>query len=169
MGANPQPGELPGCTPWSGHHVQLAPIRSPGVGAPGLRPFWGYQIRVNPEIGSGVECYFSFCSSQRDASITASRKGAAVLYSSPPVDLNLLGPPRSRPPVPGAWRLIYFARAVSVSMTTARATLLSIIFSPPANALRVIRVWHKSNNPNALTNRAKLDKRARQEDQHGRS
>jgi len=43
--------------------------------------------------------------------------------------------PTSKPPTPArVWRLLYIARAASVSVTTARATLLFIIFHLLAGA-----------------------------------
>lgn len=52
---------------------------------------------------------------------------------------------------PRVWRLLYLARAASVSVTTARATLLMIIVRLlPTRLVFAIAGWHKWNNPNAV-------------------
>ena len=51
--------------------------------------------------------------------------------------LVLTGSLRSRRPLQRAWRLLYLARAESVSLTAARATLLVIINAPIGSLLPI--------------------------------
>jgi hypothetical protein len=54
----------------------------------------------------------------------ASQKKAAVLQTPPPVESEILWPTSKPPTPPRVWRLLYLARAASVSVTAARAALL---------------------------------------------
>src|SRR5690242_313710 len=73
-----------------------------------------------------------------------------MLCTSPPVGLiQFLAHLEAADPAK-VWRLLYLARAASVSVTAARATLLIAMLHLLSGCLTMILVWHKWNNPNAV-------------------